>query len=217
MKTKFRRPGREALLLLYYPVYIALFVLTEKLIRDNYWLSWCPLDDRIPFVRQFVLVYVLWYFLMVGMTFCLLFSDRRAFIRCASAVIAGLTASILIFFILPSAQLLRPESVPGSSLSAVLLRAIYAADTNTNVMPSMHVVGSLAAMAAARDTETLPGKWKRLVIVLGALICASTVFIKQHSLLDVLGGIALFIPIWLIVWKPYKRKEHEICDARTGK
>ena len=196
-----RRMGREVWYLLYLPIYLLLFVLVEQLVTDNYWVSWCTLDDRIPFVRQFVLIYVLWYPLMLGTTLYLLFKDRRAFVRYARSVVLGLTACMLIFLLLPSGQELRPAEVPGNDLSSRLLRLIYAADTNTNVFPSMHVVGTLAAVIAIFDSRSasLGAKWG--VAALGVLINASTVLIKQHSVLDIFAGIALYALVYLAVYR----------------
>lgn len=196
-----RRMGREVWYLLYLPIYLLLFVLVEQLVTDNYWVSWCTLDDRIPFVRQFVLIYVLWYPLMLGTTLYLLFKDRRAFVRYARSVVLGLTACMLIFVFLPSGQELRPAEVPGNDLSAWMLRLIYAADTNTNVFPSMHVVGTLAAVIGIFDSRSaaLDAKWG--VAALGVLINASTVLVKQHSVLDIFAGIALYALVYLAVYR----------------
>ena len=198
MKRKF---GRECWYLLYLPIYLLMFVAVEHLVVDNYWVSWCTLDDRIPFVRQFVLIYVLWYPLMLGTTLYLLFKDRRAFVRYARSVVLGLTACMLIFVLLPSGQNLRPAEVPGDDLTARLLRFIYAADTNTNVFPSMHVVGTLAAVIGFFDSRSasLGAKWG--VAALGVLINASTVLIKQHSVLDIFAGIALYWLVYLAVYR----------------
>ena len=193
--------GRELWYLLYLPIYLLLFVLVEQLVTDNYWVSWCTLDGRIPFVRQFVLIYVMWYPLMLGTTLYLLLRDRRAFVRYARAVVLGLTACLLIFVLFPSGQNLRPAEVPGNDLSAWMVRAIYAADTNTNVFPSMHVVGTLAAVIGIFDSRSasLGAKWG--VAALGVLINASTVLIKQHSVLDIFAGIALYALVYLAVYR----------------
>ena len=196
-----RKFGREIWYLLYLPIYLLLFVLVEHLVVDNYWVSWCTLDDRIPFVRQFVLIYVLWYPLMLGTALYLLLRDRRAFVRYARSAVLGLTACMLIFLLLPSGQNLRPAEVPGSDLTAWLLRAIYAADTNTNVFPSMHVVGTLAAVIAIFDSRSAPRGAQWGVAALGVLINASTVLIKQHSVLDIFGGIALYGLVYLAVYR----------------
>ena len=198
MKRKF---GRECWYLLYLPIYLLMFVAVEHLVVDDYWVSWCTLDDMIPFVRQFVLVYVLWYPLMLGTALYLLFRDRRAFVRYARSAVIGLTACMLIFVLLPSGQELRPAEVPGSDLTARLLRAIYAADTNTNVFPSMHVVGTLAAVIGIFDSRSAPRGVQWGVAALGVLINASTVLIKQHSVLDILGGVVLYWLVYLAVYR----------------
>ena len=198
MKRKF---GRECWYLLYLPIYLLMFVAVEHLVVDNYWVSWCTLDDMIPFVRQFVLVYVLWYPLMLGTTLYLLLKDRRAFLRYARSVVLGLTACMLTFVLLPSGQNLRPAEVPGNDLTAWMVRAIYAADTNTNVFPSMHVVGTLAAVIGIFDSRSAPRGVQWGVAALGVLINASTVLIKQHSVLDILGGVVLYWLVYLAVYR----------------
>ena len=197
-------------MLLYFPVYLLLFYVVEHAVTQGYWVSWCPLDDWIPFVRQFVYFYVLWYPLMVGMTLWLLVRDTRAFVRYGWTVILGLSASIALFFLFPSIQELRPAQVSGSDLAAMLVRAIYAVDTNTNVFPSMHVVGTLAAVRAAWDTRSISGRMRWAIAVLGVLINLSTVLIKQHSALDILGGAVLFaivaLPVYALTGKRKRKK-----------
>ena len=197
-------------MLLYFPVYLLLFYAVEHAVTQNYWVSWCPLDDWIPFVPSFVWFYILWYPLMIGMTLWLLVRDKRAFVRYGWTVILGLTASIAIFFLFPSGQELRPAQAPGSDPAAVLVRAIYAVDTNTNVFPSMHVVGTLAAVRAAWDTRSLSGRARWAIAVLGVLINLSTVFIKQHSALDILGGAILFAAVALPVYRLSGRRKGKI-------
>ena len=51
---------RHCLLLLYIPVYAVWFILLEKHVTEHYWVSYVPLDDKIPFVPAFVLAYVMW-------------------------------------------------------------------------------------------------------------------------------------------------------------
>lgn len=194
------KPGREALLLLYFPIYLLLFALAEHSVTADYWVSWCPLDDMIPFVSQFVYFYILWFPLMLGMTLWLLVKDTRAFWRYGIALIISTLIGFAIFFILPSGQDLRPAVVEGHTLSAFIMRVIYAVDTNTNVFPSLHVVGTLVAIVGALDTDTLSKGWKWLIAVVGTLINISVVFVKQHSVLDVFSAVAVWLPVWLGVY-----------------
>ena len=200
-KIKEWRPGREALFLLYFPAYLLLFFAAEHLITGNYWVSWCALDDVIPFVKEFVYAYILWFPYMVGATLWLVVRDKRAFVRYAVFAMISMTACYVIYFLFPSGQELRPDAVEGGSLAAFILRAIYAADTNTNVFPSMHVVGTLVAMAGLWDTDSVSRRAKLWLLIVGVFIIVSTVFVKQHSALDVFSGIALCAVVYPLVYK----------------
>ena len=83
---------------------------------------------------------------------------------------------------------------------------IYSADTNTNVFPSMHVAGALGAAEAFFRTDGLK-KYRAVSVITAVLICASTVFIKQHSLLDVFGGIAVWLISHITVYRIFRRAD----------
>lgn len=194
--------------MLYLPIYLLLFYIVEHVVtpESDYWVSWCAVDNWIPFVRQFSLVYVLWYPLMIGMALWLIFkNDRDVFLRYAWSAIIGLTASIVTFFVFPSGQDLRPVVVEGNDIAAMLVRWIYTADTNTNVLPSMHVVGTLAAMVAAFESKSIKKAAKWGIVIVGVLINASTVLIKQHSILDIGAGIIYYAVIYLAIYVIPKR------------
>ena len=72
------------------------------------------------------------------------------------------------------------------------IAGFYVFDTNTNVCPSLHVIGSLAAFFAFWHTPLFSSKGWRIASGIAAfLISISTVFMKQHSALDVLAAIPL--------------------------
>ena len=98
-----------------------------------------------------------------------------------------------------------------------MMRSIWAADTPNNVFPSIHVFISLmidgywqSSQAAQRHPCI---KWISHIIAL--MICAATVFVKQHSVMDVLGGIAVAL-IVLCVDRHLAHKEKEgQCPSRS--
>ena len=112
--------------------------------------------------------------------------------------------SEIIWFIIPNVQHLRPANMPRDNALPSIISILYTVDTNTNVFPSVHVVGSLGAILAVWDSilkKHHPGIcW--FVTGLSILICLSTVFIKQHSVLDVTAGgvLSLLVAVW-IYWK----------------
>ena len=77
----------------------------------------------------------------------------------------------------------------------------------------MHVIGCAAATAGAFSARCGLRKWRWGVAVLSVFICASTVFVKQHSILDLFAGIAVSIPIALILYLP-KRKGDRSCRRK---
>ena len=153
----------------------------------------------------FILAYVLWYpFLIFPVVVMLLKNDRRAFIRYGAFIIAGFSISLTICMIWPNCQLLRPSVVDTSNLCGWLVNAIYTADTPTNVLPSMHVVGCMGVLAAVFDSQYLKNARIPSVIV-AAAICAATVFVKQHSILDVFAALALSLVLYLVIYVAARR------------
>ena len=69
----------------------------------------------------------------------------------------------------------------------------------------MHVAGALGAAAAFFRTDGLK-KYRAASVITAVLICASTVFIKQHSLLDVFGGIAVWLISYIAVYRIFRRE-----------
>ena len=90
------------------------------------------------------------------------------------------------------------------NLALRIMQLLWKADASVNVCPSIHCQ-STACMAVAFSGSKLarqrPGL-KVLAWVWAALICMSTVFTKQHSIIDVVCGLAV-----AFVWVPvlYRR------------
>lgn len=204
-------PWRELKFALWLPFYLLAFVLIEHLPQASYWPTQLPLDNAIPFCEWFVLFYCAWYPLLVAVGLYLLLRDVPAF-RCYMAFLAvTFFASVLIWLLLPNGQDLRPQVFPRENFPTALVAALYRIDTNTNVFPSVHVVGSVGAALAMWDSPRLRAhpllRWG--VPVLAVLICVSTLFIKQHTILDVVSALALSllvaIPIYFIPWDRTKK------------
>ena len=214
MESKWKK-YRHCLYLLYIPVYAVWFILLEKHVTENYWVSYVPFDDKIPFVPAFVVAYVLWYPYLFGTGLYAMARDAAAFRRYMAYTIGTLSTCLFICTIFPNGQNLRPDLTGRYDIFSRLIALLYAADTNTNSLPSMHVVGSVGAMLGVFDLTRK--KWLRAAsVVLCVLICASTVFIKQHSILDTLAGFAVAAVFALPVYGRYfaKRKKEERLAAK---
>lgn len=214
------KDNKHAWLSLYLPLYILAFLWVEQYVPadSNYWVSYTPLDDMIPFLEAFVIPYYLWFGFMLATGFYLMFRDGPAFSRFMIYVAITFTASIVIFVLFPNGQNLRPASFARDNILTRLVGMMYAIDTNTNVLPSIHVVGAIIAVAVLFDAKGLKARrfaWlKAGAIVLAVLISVATVFIKQHSVLDIYGGIALAVPAYFAV---YNKRMRAWTDKTFGK
>ena len=78
--------------------------------------------------------------------------------------------------------------MPRDNILTRICGILYAADTPTNVTPSIHVYNSIAVMIAAVRTDAkLFRSWfsKAVMAAIGLSIILATMFLKQHSFSDV--------------------------------
>jgi membrane-associated phospholipid phosphatase len=114
----------------------------------------------------------------------------------------GMTLFLFISWIYPNGLDLRPEILPRDNVFTDLVRWIYSNDTATNVLPSIHVFNSVGVCCAIHYSDSLrryPVIQKGSTI-LTVLIVLSTMFIKQHSVVDVVSGLALSYLMWELVY-----------------
>ena len=199
---------RHLKLLLYWPVYGLLFLFVERVYPvEQYTVMHCALDDRIPFCEWFLIPYLFWFVYLVGMHLYTLLYDVDSFKRMMKYIILTYTIAIVTYLIWPTCQELRPTSFDRDNILTRFIAGFYQFDTNTNVCPSIHVIGSLAVMEAGLWCKRLSKPCKAGFVAVAVLLCISTVFMKQHSVLDVLAAL----PICLLGHFLFFRKEKEKC------
>ena len=196
------RQYEHAKYMLFIPIYMAMFILEERYITTQYFVSYMPLDDMIPFCEWFVIPYFCWYPLMIGTGLYLFFKDPEGFKNYMLFIGAGFLLIVLFYAFFPNGQNLRPTSFARSNFLIDIVKWTYSRDTNTNVCPSLHVVGTMGAMFALLECPKIRKLWfKIFVVILAISICLSTCYIKQHSALDVVTGIPLGIIYYFAVYR----------------
>lgn len=192
---------RHIKMLLFWPVFGLMFFAVERLIPRTYFPVYCPLDDRIPFNELFLIPYLFWFVFLIGAHVYTFFTDVQAFRRLMRFVMITYGTALVVFLIWPTCQLLRPAAFARDNFLTRFMAAFYAFDTNTNVCPSLHVCGSFAAALAFADTRRFSSPaWKTVLFVIAGLISVSTVFVKQHSIIDMVCGLLLSGFAWLAVY-----------------
>jgi len=192
---------REAIIIIYMFIHLLWYFIDEALIQTNFHVMYCPLDDKIPFCEWFIFPYLSWflYMLIPGLYFYR--KDKPLFEKYALLLEFGWFVCMFINTVFPNGQTLRPASYP-DNIAGQLVKLIQSADTPTNVFPSMHIVGALAVAVALLKSETL--RKKIGLQIFSILLCVSiflaTMFLKQHSALDVMGGTVVFICTYFFVF-----------------
>ncbi len=153
---------------------------------------YCALDDLIPFCEWFVIPYYYWFVFLVGFGAFWFFFEVETFREWMWAIILSYSVTVVIYIAWPNMQQLRPIDFERDNFMVDIVKGLYAFDTNTNVCPSIHCLGSYATLFAGLHSKKLRGIWWKLSFVVTAiLISASTVFLKQHSILDVFAAMGV--------------------------
>ena len=204
---------RHVLLLLYWPAYLLSFILIERICpAPAYHTVRCALDDLIPFCEWFLFSYVAWHVSLLWMSLYTLAYDIAAFRRFMWNLIMTTAIAIAVYLIWPSQQLLRPDlsALGRENLLTRAVGLIYAVDTNTNVCPSLHCIGGFAILFAALDMPRFRTRgWTVFFVIFALLICASTVFMKQHSAVDFFAALPVILIGWLIIYLPALLKKRK--------
>lgn len=189
-------------LLLFWPLFGILFYLAERgNLTSTYFPMYCALDDKVPFCEWFLIPYLFWFVFLAGMHLYLLLFDVPLFEDFMRYIIVTYSAGLIIFFLFPTCQYLRPAVFPRDNILTQILGAFYAFDTSTNVCPSLHVVGSLAVTFAGWRCQRLQSlNWKLFFGIAGLLISISTVFVKQHSCIDLAAGLIICVLAYPLIY-----------------
>lgn len=199
------------LLLLGWVGYFALYFLTENLIPiENCHVIYCDLDSLIPFCEWFLIPYVFWYLLIVFSLGYFAFYDVDSFKKLQTYIIITQVCAMAIYIIYPSCQNLRPTEFLKENFLTDCISFLYSFDTNTGVFPSLHCAYSLGIASVWLKAKRTSPLWKGFIVFAVVLICLSTVFIKQHSVLDFFAALPVCLLAEILVFKVfYKKREKE--------
>ena len=168
---------------------------------------WCRLDDWIPFCEWFLIPYVFWYFLIALSLGYFLFYHVASFKKLQTYIIITQVTAMAIYILFPTRQDLRPDVFPRDNLLTRCIGFLYSIDTNTGVCPSLHVALSLGIASVWLKEKQAHPAWKAFVAVAATLICLSTAFIKQHSVVDFFAAIPVCALAEYLVFKRIKWKQ----------
>ncbi|WP_052147254.1 phosphatase PAP2 family protein [Paenibacillus cookii] len=176
------------LLMLVFPVLGSLYQLVNQP-TDNVYSLVTPLDQATPFIKYFALPYGVWIFYIYVCIVYFFFKDRPSFYRSILLyTVCALTCYVI--YLVFQTTVPRPVVV-GDDPFAMLMRFIYKRDQPFNCFPSIHCFSSYMVMRMIWQSPARNRKNVSLITGMSLLIILSTLFIKQHVIMDVIGAIAL--------------------------
>ena len=184
--------------------YFAAYVLTERFIPyERCTVIYSPLDDVIPFCEYFIVPYVLWYVLVAGSLLYFLLFYIKSFKNLQKYIIITQVVAMAVYILFPNRQDLRPDSFPRDNVFTQMVGLLYSVDTSTNVCPSLHVAYSVAIASVWCKEENIHWAVKTAIVIFVITVCLSTVFLKQHSVVD---GFAALLVCLLAEWLVFRKK-----------
>lgn len=174
-------------LAVFYAIYPASNWLAARQARRHDFIT--PWDALIPLVPEFIWVYFS-FFLFILLPIWLVDAggiDALGRRQVLATVLCG-----LVFALFPANlafERVLPEAEPYRSIFGLM----FAVDGPHNLLPSLHIVYTVATGLALCAAQ-----WRRgrralcaAVVLWGMAICASTMLVHQHHILDVVTAVAL--------------------------
>lgn len=199
----FLKRYRHAFLLFAYAcIYAPWFIYLERTVTKHYHLIHMKLDDYIPFQEFFIIPYFLWFAYVSIVVFYLLFTNKTDYYKNCAFLFIGMTIFLIISTVYPNGHHLRPVHFERDNIFTHMVASLYRTDTATNLFPSIHVYNSLGTHFAVCNNEKLyRHKWIRYgSLILCISIILSTVFLKQHSVFDVITAFVMATILYILVY-----------------
>lgn len=177
-------------------VYYGSRLFTRSMYHFNFTSS---LDDSIPFVPAFILVYTVvaygqWFYgYILSAREC-----RRTVMFIFGSELVAKTICMMIFFALPTTM--DRGIVNDTNVFGVMVGLLYSTDTPDNLFPSIHCLESYLLLRTVPLLKNAPVWYKRITPLVTLLVFASVLLVKQHVVLDVLGAI-IVTEIGMLVMK----------------
>ncbi|MCD8326271.1 MAG: hypothetical protein LUC90_06175 [Lachnospiraceae bacterium] len=186
---------------LYALVFLAGFGILELVEPEPKYYLHSALDDLIPFNEYFVIPYFIWYAWIPLVFIYFMRKDGDSDLRYNFLIFAGGTVCLFIYAIWPNGLQLR-EEITSTNICAWIVKTIRSIDPPCNVCPSIHVSSTVAAhMVIIRYRGFQHNRLIKTVSwILVFLIPAGTLFIKQHSVIDVFWGVVLTL-VMALIWE----------------
>jgi len=142
-------------------------------------------DDSIPFIPIFIVPYIGYFFYIIA-TIVYLWNTKYINDFFVTYIISYILAGLFWFFIPNGVK--RPK-IYNKDIFSRLTALIYKYDDDGNGFPSAHI---FATLICSYFLFLVFPQYSIFIWFINFLICISTIFVKQHYVLDFFGGLINF-------------------------
>lgn len=168
-------------------------------------------DRAVPLKPSWALVYGSLYGFLILLP-VLIVRQQEQIRRTVLAYLMVWTTAYVCFLVYPTVAS-RPAKVIGEGFGVWGLGLLYSADPPYNCFPSLHVAHSFVSALTCFRVNRGVGIAAALC---ASLIGISTLFTKQHYILDVIAGIFLACVAYVLFLRKYPREEIPELDRRVA-
>lgn len=155
------------------------------------------IDDKIPFIKYFIIPYYIWFILIFAVPYYLYKKDKDLLSKYIISYVVCAIVATIIFTVYPSI-VTRPDYLPNNNLINIMVNIIYFIDNPPiNCFPSMHCAVSMLFILTISTYKNTPLKYRLLITFISILIMASTLYTKQHVFIDMVSGNIIMILIYV--------------------
>ncbi len=173
------------------------------------------IDNSIPFIKEFVVVYIpIAYFQWVYGFYLAARENKTICARIFAAEICAKLLCLVCFLVIPT-TMMRANVYGGDFLSRSVY-LVYRLDAADNLFPSIHCLESYVLLRTVLWLEKAPKWYKFFTAPVSILVMMSTVFMKQHVVVDIIAAIVV-VEIGILVAKIIYRRKNKNTVPETKK
>lgn len=149
-----------------------------------------PLDNMIPLVKEFIIIYIPIAYGQWIYGFYLAARERKTICyRIFTAEIIAKTICLICFLVIPTTMV--RHDVTATDFLSRWVQSVYDMDPNDNLFPSIHCLESYVLTRGAFMMDRCPKWFKWGSIPVTILVFASTVFLRQHVVVDIIAAVVV--------------------------
>lgn len=170
----------------------------SKYLNTNFNLIGTTLDNKIPFIPEFIYIYMIWYPFLIISFYILYKYDKNQYLKLLIIAALSLLISYIIFIFYPT-TINRPLINNYNDITSFIVYTTFKADTPVNCFPSCHCLLCFILLFNTVFNKKISLTKRTIITTFNILIIISTLLVKQHVIYDVIGAFIISLTVTILV------------------